>query len=81
MIRLPSAVENGSITPDSMRRLEGTLTQILDDLQRENQELRAALQVETDLARPPTRLGATAVVANEAYIAVGLTPADWKQVT
>lgn len=66
--------------PDAARAI-AELTRIVNEFDARIERLERAAFVETDLARPPVRVGAVAVAGGEAYIAVGRSPADWKLVT
>lgn len=85
MIRLPDPTRTkeadaAGVDPAEMRRLIGDLTLILNRFAKQVEEAQRRAYIETDLARPPTRVGAVAIVGPNIYIAVGLSPANWTQV-
>lgn len=71
----------GALTIDIWRRFTSALTLAVQGLDTRVFRLERNAYIETDLARPPRRPGAIAVVGGEVYIATGFTPADWKQVS
>lgn len=79
-VTLPDPTRGGEVTVEALRRLVGILTATLNDVITRLESTETALTIETDLSRPPGRVGQIAVVGADVYIATGLTPADWTQV-
>lgn len=79
VVAYPRVGENTKeVDPEGLQRMVAQLTLLLQNFQSRIQILEASVRVETDIARPPSRIGAVAVTSiGDVYIAVGLTPADW----
>ena len=79
-VTLPDPAPSGVVSAESLRRQTALLTEVLNGLVARAEILTVLTQIETDLSRPPTRVGQIAVVGPDVYIATGLTPSDWTQV-
>lgn len=79
-VTLPDPSPGGEPNGDALRRQTALITEVLNSLVARVEVLTVAVQIETDIARPPLRVGQIAVVAGDVYVATGLTPSDWTQV-
>ena len=77
-IQLPDPIDRkGGVNPWFMRRIVAEVTVNLNDMTTRLSRVEAQQRIETDIAKPPSRIGAIAVVGVNVYVAVGTTPADW----
>jgi hypothetical protein len=79
-VTLPDTAPAGQPDGASMRRQTALLTEVLNSLVARVEALTIIVQIETDITRPPVRVGQVAVDSGDVYVATGLTPSDWTQV-
>lgn len=65
------------VDPAAMRRVIAELSRLLTGMQQTIDVLSQAVAVADNITRPPSRIGQTAVVGTDVYIATGLDVADW----
>lgn len=79
-VTLPDPAPRGEPNGDALRRQTALLTEVLNSLVARVEALTTIVQIESDITRPPVRVGQVAVDSGDVYVATGLTPSDWTQV-